>query len=863
MSNLTQFPVKLIEDNLGFGQDGTVNAYYEVEGFAYDFRDMDQQKTPYYNQLSFLTKNNYDPHFLMIPYRMDGGNILDKTIEEVKLKDYALKLKGLQYLQDSKVAVSGTASKSISNQYHCYIGIQLDVQRNRYKEGNKGTQAISNLRHVLRGFNQPVRRAVGLTSHDVTLEELEAWKKQALSIEEEISASFSSPARSVTAAEMNFICTYNFSLGTEAAPFDETGLSQRVEGKNKDGESIEALRPNKEAYKKMRNAQVLLHDKRTLKLRKVIDDVQQEILVRYLVIDRMPSVNMHPGSEWLYKLQTELPFPVGVSIRAYHMPNRNVRKELEGALRKYDDQREEASKSKKQMVRSAQTAEKGAMEMEEIFQQSGHPAYNCSFVIRVTANDDSEMGVRVAHIRRMLDRYNISFQVPFGDGIRYFMEFIPGADRESSDYWQTVSPGVLAGMMFGATTNIGDNRGFLIGFTKKLNKPVFIQPDLAAKNFSSVQSLFTSLSVMVTGETGKGKSVFMNLFSVLSALNTGSRVLIIDPKGDRKKWADGLPYVPKDEISVWTLGKNADADAGCLDPFRTATDTSEAKEVWLEIGSSLANVDLESQKYTLLSQAIQTAGDSQDPCGESIMGALKDMLENPGHFNTPERTRDLGELLNTLETIQHNRLAKLLFGRIGQEYRTLNVNKSIQVIMVENLQLPKTKGERMKPAVKISEAILISLTAFTKQFIMNTDRAIHKIILQDEAKTIKKSDMGLELMEWIKTNGRYYNTSLLEGTQKATDHENASNVGMKATFQLPQRAEAERMLDMYNLPITQSNISTLQNLMPGECLFQDIYGRSAVISINTIFSSFLNAFDTSTSTEEERAREEAREQVEV
>ncbi|MFZ8004565.1 ATP-binding protein [Bacillus licheniformis] len=68
----------------------------------------------------------------------------------------------------------------------------------------------------------------------------------------------------------------------------------------------------------------------------------------------------------------------------------------------------------------------------------------------------------------------------------------------------------------------------------------------------------------------------MNLFAVLSALIVGSQVLIIDPKGDRKEWKNGLPFIPKQFISIWTLGES-EADAGCLDPFRTSTDIGKQK----------------------------------------------------------------------------------------------------------------------------------------------------------------------------------------------------------------------------------------------------------------------------------------------
>ena len=71
--------------------------------------------------------------------------------------------------------------------------------------------------------------------------------------------------------------------------------------------------------------------------------------------------------------------------------------------------------------------------------------------------------------------------------LHFLLEAIPGSKKYHDDYKMEVAPGVLAGMMFGATTNIGDNRGFYIGHTSQFSKPVFIQPDLAAKAFDGLR----------------------------------------------------------------------------------------------------------------------------------------------------------------------------------------------------------------------------------------------------------------------------------------------------------------------------------------------------------------------------------------
>lgn len=223
---------------------------------------------------------------------------------------------------------------------------------------------------------------------------------------------------------------------------------------------------------------------------------------------------------------------------------------------------------------------------------------------------------------------------------------------------------------------------------------------------------------------------------------------------------------------------------------------------------------------------------------------------------TEKRYQALERIKDTLLSLKRQPLASLLFGEVGQDYRNLMVDKPLQILMVQNLNLPDFNTKKIRPSQQISEAILISITAFTKQYMFKQDRGIHKIILQDEASSIDRSPVGRELMDFIVRKGRYYNTTLLKGSQNATDHgEDVANVGMKFSFGLRTRKEAEEMLEFLNLPQTKGNVEKIRSLTKGKCLFQDIYGRTAVIQIDPIFSDLETAFDSSTSTEEERERE--------
>ncbi|PRX40916.1 AAA domain-containing protein [Planifilum fimeticola] len=855
MRSILEFPVKHLDGNLVFGRDGTVWAYYGIEGFGYDFREDEEKMWPFQNQLSFLRNNEHDLHFLVVPNPTDVTEVCEETIRRIAKDHYALRDYGIEFLRQQKQAVSQQRSRIESNEYRAYLGIQLDPKRNQYREGNMGTNLISSLREMIEGFKTPVYRAAGLEPYDIPTTDIAAYREQADSLLDTVRGGFSCAARKLTAVETVYLIEKVFSVANNDVKMRESfSAGIEVKGEDEKGQVHRAIRPNDEAFFDLQNANVDEVGPKTLLLSKIIDNEVQKTYVQYLVCHDMDAVNYHPGFEWLYHIQSVLPFPVSISVRAHHQTNARMLKRLSDVRLEFQDQREEAQKGGTNVDLSVSESESGAIQMESYFRSSGKPGYSCSFVFRVNAPDEATLKSRVDRLRNELMKFGIRIVSPYGEQINLLMETIPGSKPYNQDYRIEVEPGVLAGMMFGATTNIGDGQGFYIGYTRNLKRPVFIRPDLAAKAFDSVKNVIDSISIMVAGATGKGKSFLMNLLVYLSVL-TGSMALVIDPKGDRKKWVNGLPFIPKEHVSVWTLG-SSEADAGCLDPFRTSVNLEEAKDIAMDILAYLAGVDIEDHQYTILSEAIEAASEEKDPCIGAVINYVRDLYDNKPENMSETRHEEVERLKSTLETLGRNQLARLLFGEPGQDYRVLRVEKPLQVIMVQNLNLPDEKVKQYRISHKISEAILISLAAFTKQYMFNQDRHRHKIILQDEAESIDRSPVGSELLNFVVRKGRYYNTTLLKGTQNASDYkEEVANMGMKFSFGLRKTSEAEKMLDYFNLPRTENNVETLKNLRRGEALFQDIYGRSAVIRIDPVFRDLLDAFDSSTATKEERERE--------
>lgn len=532
MKVFTEFPTKHIEGNLAFGRDGSVWAYYQVEGYGYDFRDFVQKIHPYNNQLSYYVENMSDLHFLMIPSLTDVNGILDETIEDIKRKDYPLKENGIDYFNRLKQTLSNQRSSRETNEYHTYIGVQLDPKKNEFRKvGNTGLALVAGVNDFINGFKSPLYRAMGLEPNDILKVDIEQYKHQAEGLRETLSQSMSSLVRMISKEETLFLIEQNFSVTPNDTKLRK-GYETSVDVSGIDGERKvhEARRSRAQSFYELQNAEVEEYDQTTLKLYKLVDEEIKESYVQYLVADKMTAHSLHPGSEWMFHIQNRLRFPVAVSVKAGLLRNDQIIKNLSNVRLSYEDQRQEAQKGDSNVDLNTEKAESGAIQMESRFTDTGYPAYGCSFVFRVTAKDKDQLRVRVDELKREMQSFGIHLLSPYGEMISYFMEFIPTSPRINSDYIQYVEPTKLAGMMFGATTNIGDNRGFYIGQTLKLNRPVFIQPDLAAKAFEGVNNVVDSLAMMIAGMTGKGKSFWANLYTYLCVL-TGSRALIIDPKG--------------------------------------------------------------------------------------------------------------------------------------------------------------------------------------------------------------------------------------------------------------------------------------------------------------------------------------------
>lgn len=852
LKTLTRFPTKHVEENLCFSVDGRVWLGYEVEGFEYDFHDESTKKGYFLNQTTLFTHLECDLHLLVIPRTTNSDEILDEHIESISgpMAPTGRWLFGKmkQYLKRSAMSTENT-------EYHFYILVQVNEEKKQKQARNPIVETAKFAKRMRQGFTNAAHEAIGLHESDILEDEIEEYKDMDEVIHGQLINTFKFVNR-LTAPTLKFLIEQNFTRGmTEPERVKEWNIGETIELFDSNGKPKKVRRTRMQEIVKLTDCLIDESPGRSLILERQNEDGDLEKMhVAFLAVKSMPEESIFPGLEWIYRIQSHsLKFPVEISIRAHHMDNEIVTKQLTNSELELNDQRRQAMVGGKTTDLTIDRKVRGVKHVQDRFQTTGMPGYEMSVLFCVYAENKKTLQTRINALISEYKKMRIELVNPFGDQLAYFYEFLPGSHRYNTDFKLYVEPGVLAQGMFGATTQIGDNKGFYLGRTAKLNRPVFIKPDLAAKALENIANEFDSLSVMIAGQTGKGKSFLLNLL-VYWIVMSGGRAFVGDPKGDRGDWPIKLPGFKKDQLEVWTLGASAE-DAGCLDPFRICSSIEEAKRLSLELLSFLANANLEDSRYDYLVDAITEVTKLENPCLTLVKEQLKEKKNRDLNIMSEKALDSLNSLIHRLETIEKTPLAELLFGKPGQNYRVLSLERPLQVLQIQHLQLPDSKKPAVSIIDKLSESVLIAMTAFGKS-LMNSDRKVFKVYVQDEAASVLKNSEGSRLSDDIIRKGRYHNTGLYLSTQNASDfnseNREVANVGMKFSFAMKYDKEAEEMLSYYNLPITDENVSMMKKLKRGQCLFQDIYGRTAIINVDPVFKELLTAFDTSTKSDEER-----------
>ena len=817
---MIEFPIKYFEGNLVFSQDGSCWAYYELEGYNYDFLSDDEKDFIFTKIKAFFWQIQLDTHLLIVP----NFQSIKETHDRFKTKlTGPLKEAATKHMDDAASQLEKMLGKE-GTEYRFFIGVKLQkpevIKSSIFQDIKEAWKEFISRAHDVAGFDTP----------EMIEDEINRYKKAERRVHNKVTTRLK--AEPVTEEDIQWLIRRNFYRGMSKAPILKNWSPEyTVHFKEYEEGEITVRRPL--FYDVLRLSEGLVDDspKRSLILKQIIrgDEVQGH--VAFLTVANVPYEMEFPGEEWMYIIQS-LDFPVEISVRTETMDNRKALAAVRNKQKELKDQDRHARETGNDTGLNVLEGRQEAHELEAHLQKTRMPLVKTSIILAVSATDEDELKRRCDTVKDMYQDMMFQIEQPYGDQWLAFNEFLPGAKRYVSDYVHFMEPAAVAGGMFGATKQLGDGEGFFIGSTGILDQPVYIMPNRAAQGIRGTRT--NALSAAFLGSLGGGKSFSANLITYLSVLS-GGKALVIDPKGERGNWQRDL-YDLGEQVNIISLSTKEE-DIGRLDPFSIHDDLKEAETLALDILTFLTGVRLDdSERFPKLSNAVHEVSKEEKPCLTKVVEKL---------LNSEDKSaRLLGSHIQSFSKLS---FAQLLFGD-GENDSAISLETALNVLQIQNLELPApdTPQEKYNLSQMLSIAMMLPISSFALKFI-HSDRNIFKVVLLDEAWSVLNTSQGSHLATRLVRAGRSMNAGIYFVTQNANDlldEKMKNNLGMKFAFRSTDPKEIENVLSLLNLKNTEYNASTLRELQNGQCLFQDITGRVGVVSINALFKDLFDAFDT-------------------
>lgn len=809
-----QFPIKYYEKNILITQDNESWAFYELLGYEYDFLS-DNKKAAISSRLeSFFATINVDTHQLVLP----KFHSVEETHEQFKqtikgpLRDQAIRH------IDGSVPTIANEIGSDSNDYHFYLGVKLP-------KSEKIALNLKNIKDYIKNITNEIFAQMGLEERDITdtefdrVEELEKFYYKVINS--------AVGARRIDEEDYQWLIRRNFFRGIGLPP------------------NIKDFKPSYQPTEKGRKPFNLLHltegivdyktDPKKLILSQAVDGEMKTGHCAFLTISYMPTDGLsNIDTEWIYAVQS-LDFPVETSIRTNTFENRKVMNMVRNKKKELENLDDHANENNAQSNYQTLDALDLVKELEVFSNVTRMPQIYVTISFCISASNDEELKSRIRAVEDLYRKFNFELEQPLSDQFKLFNEFIPGSKQYVKSYMQMMEPGALAAGMFGATTQLGDSQGFCIGThgdeDKKL--PVYVDFRRYTQGIKGTNS--RSLSMDFLGSMGSGKSYGADLLLYLAIL-AGAKGFVVDPKGDRTKWAEDLHEIGH-EVNVITL-EPTERNKGRLDPYNISKDLKSAENLALNICTYLTKLNQQDQweEWVAIRTAVKDVTAEPTPCMNKIIGKLLDYPIETKAYKT-------GKYLETYKDLS---FASLLFGD-GTEVDSLDINNSLTVLQIQNLKMPAKDKAADKYTMEemLSMAMMFPIGEFAFDFI-HQDRSLMKIAFFDESWFLEKTDIGRDITSRIRREGRAMNAGLIRATQGTADidEETKALIGMKFVFQNKDPKEAARSLEFLGIEPTEFLVEQVLNLDVGQCFMQDIYGRTGIITLNAWYEDLDRAFDT-------------------
>ena len=806
-----KYPIKYIENNLVWNNDGECFAYYELLPYNYSFLSPEQKLQVHDSFRQLIAQNrNGKIHALQISTESSIRSIQENSKKGIvgKLKEVAEK----RIDEQTEALISMIGENQVD--YRFYIGFKL----------LSGEQDLS-----VKGFTKEAKNAALDFIYDVnhklmgdfvsmSNDEILRYSKMEKLLSNKISRRFK--IRPLNKDDFGYLIEHIY--GQTGTAYED--YTYHLSKKKTDGETLVKY------YDLIKPTRCLIEEKqRYLKL----EQEDRTVYVAYFTINSVVGELDFPSSEIFYYQQQQFTFPIDTSMNVEIVANKKALGTVRNKKKELKDLDNHAWQNDNETSTNVADALESVSELESSLDQSKESMYKLSYVVRVSANDMDELKRRCDEVKDFYDDLSVKLVRPFGDMLGLQGEFLPASKRYMNDYIQYVTSDFLAGLGFGATQMLGEKDGIYVGYSLDTGRNVYLKPALASQGVKG--SVTNALASAFVGSLGGGKS-FANNLIVYYAVLFGAQALIVDPKAERGSWKETLPEIAH-EINIVNLTSEK-KNMGLLDPYVIMKNPKDSESLAIDILTFLTGISSrDSDRFPVLRKAIRAVTNSE------VRGLLK-VIEELRIEGTDTAT----SIAEHIESFTDYDFAHLLFSD-GEVKQSISLEKQLNIIQVADLVLPdkETDFEEYTTMELLSVAMLIVISTFALDFI-HTDRSIFKIVDLDEAWSFLQVAQGKTLSMKLVRAGRAMNAGVYfvtQNTDDLLDEKLKNNLGLKFAFRSTDINEIKKTLAFFGVdPEDEYNQKRLRNLENGQCLISDLYGRVGVIQFHPVFEELLHAFDT-------------------
>ena len=806
-----KYPIKYIENNLVWNNDGECFAYYELLPYNYSFLSPEQKLQVHDSFRQLIAQNrNGKIHALQISTESSIRSIQENSKKGIvgKLKEVAEK----RIDEQTEALISMIGENQVD--YRFYIGFKLlfgeqDVSVREFtKEAkNAALDFIYDVNHKLMGD------FVSMSNDEIL-----RYSKMEKLLSNKISRRFK--IRPLNKDDFGYLIEHIY--GQTGTAYED--YTYHLSKKKTDGETLVKY------YDLIKPTRCLIEEKqRYLKL----EQEDRTVYVAYFTINSVVGELDFPSSEIFYYQQQQFTFPIDTSMNVEIVANKKALGTVRNKKKELKDLDNHAWQNDNETSTNVADALESVSELESSLDQSKESMYKLSYVVRVSANDMDELKRRCDEVKDFYDDLSVKLVRPFGDMLGLQGEFLPASKRYMNDYIQYVTSDFLAGLGFGATQMLGEKDGIYVGYNLDTGRNVYLKPALASQGVKG--SVTNALASAFVGSLGGGKS-FANNLIVYYAVLFGAQALIVDPKAERGSWKETLPEIAH-EINIVNLTSEK-KNMGLLDPYVIMKNPKDSESLAIDILTFLTGISSrDSDRFPVLRKAIRAVTNSE------VRGLLK-VIEELRIEGTDTAT----SIAEHIESFTDYDFAHLLFSD-GEVKQSISLEKQLNIIQVADLVLPdkETDFEEYTTMELLSVAMLIVISTFALDFI-HTDRSIFKIVDLDEAWSFLQVAQGKTLSMKLVRAGRAMNAGVYfvtQNTDDLLDEKLKNNLGLKFAFRSTDINEIKKTLAFFGVdPEDEYNQKHLRNLENGQCLISDLYGRVGVIQFHPVFEELLHAFDT-------------------